>query len=348
MLVVMQQDAGSEEIQRVVGVIEEMGYQARPIPGEQRMAIGVVGNDGPVDSSRVEGLPGVQEVISVSAPYKLVSREWRKEDTVIPLFNGTVIGGAHTVVMAGPCGVESEAQLLETAEAVAKAGATILRGGAFKPRTSPYSYQGMGVEGLKLLAKAREQFGLAVITEAIDLESLDAVEEYADIIQIGARNMQNFSLLKRAGRARKPVMLKRGLSATLKEWLLAAEYILAEGNEQVILCERGVRSFETYTRNMVDINAIPVIKQLSHLPIVADPSHGTGRRELVVPIARAAVAAGADGIMVEVHRDPTQAKSDGPQSLYPEQFRTMMSELERISLVMGKPLLAGPAAVSKG
>ncbi len=340
MLVVMQQDATSEDIRRVVKVIEDMGYQARPIPGEQRMAIGVVGNDGPVDSARAEGLPGVQEVISVSSPYKLVSREWKKDDTLIPLFNGTVIGGNRTVVMAGPCGVEDEAQLLETAEAVALAGATILRGGAFKPRTSPYSYQGMGIEGLKLLAKARDRYQLAIITEAIDLESLDAVEEYADIIQIGARNMQNFSLLRRAGRAKKPVMLKRGLSATLKEWLLAAEYILAEGNEQVIMCERGVRSFETYTRNMVDINAIPVIKQLSHLPIIADPSHGTGRRELVAPIARAAVAAGADGIMVEVHRDPTTAKSDGPQSLYPEQFRAMMADLHRISDVMGKPLTA--------
>lgn len=341
MLVVMQQDAASEEIQRVVRVIEDMGYEARPIPGEQRTAIGVVGNDGPVDSSRVAGLPGVQEVITVSSPYKLVSREWKKGDTTIPLFNGTVIGGAETVVMAGPCGVESEAQLMETAEAVVLAGATVLRGGAFKPRTSPYSYQGMGVEGLKLLAKARDRYQLAVITEAVDLDSLDAVEEYADIIQIGARNMQNFSLLKRAGRARKPVMLKRGLSATLKEWLLAAEYILAEGNEQVIMCERGVRSFETYTRNTVDINAIPVIKQLSHLPIIADPSHGTGRRELVIPIARAAVAAGADGIMVEVHRDPTMAKSDGPQSLYPQQFRSMMDELHRIASAMGKPLAAG-------
>jgi len=248
------------------------------------------------------------------------------------------IGGREVVVMAGPCGVESEAQLMETAAAVAQAGARVLRGGAFKPRTSPYSFQGMGEEGLKLLAKARDAYGLAIITEAVDPESLDLVEEYADIIQLGARNMQNFALLKRAGRARKPVMLKRGPSATLKEWLLAAEYILAEGNAKVIMCERGVRSFEDYTRNMFDLNAIPVIKQLSHLPVVGDPSHGTGRRELVGPVSKGAIAAGADGIIVEVHRDPTQAKSDGMQSLYPSQFEALMGDLRSVANGVGRSL----------
>lgn len=336
MLVLMAPDAQGSDIDRVIAAIRAMGFEARPIPSEHRTAIGVVGNDRRVDASTIEGLPGVKEVIHVSAPYKLVSREWQAHDTVIALPNGVVIGGNEVVVMAGPCGVESEAQLMETAEAVAKAGARVLRGGAFKPRTSPYSFQGMGLEGLKLLAKAREAYGLAVITEAIDIESLELVEEYADIIQLGARNMQNFALLKRAGRARKPVMLKRGPSATLKEWLLAAEYILAEGNSQVIMCERGVRGFEDYTRNMFDLNAVPVIKQLSHLPVVGDPSHGTGRRELVAPVARGAIAAGADGLMVEVHRNPPEAKSDGMQSLYPEQFAELMRGLHKIAEAVGR------------
>ncbi|MBO9541795.1 3-deoxy-7-phosphoheptulonate synthase [bacterium] len=338
MLVVMAQDAQPTDVERVIAAIREMGFEARPMPSERRTAIGVVGNDRRVDSSTIEGLPGVAEVIHVSAPYKLVSREWQARDTVIALPNGVEIGGSQVVVMAGPCGVESEQQLMETAEAVAKAGARVLRGGAFKPRTSPYSFQGMGLEGLKLLAKARDAYGLAIITEAIDPESLDMVEEYADIIQLGARNMQNFALLKRAGRAKKPVMLKRGPSATLKEWLLAAEYILAEGNTQVIMCERGVRSFEDYTRNMFDLNAIPVIKQLSHLPVVGDPSHGTGRRELVSPVSRGAIAAGADGIIVEVHRNPQEAKSDGMQSLYPTQFEELMKGLRATAESLGRTL----------
>lgn len=336
MLVVMNHHATPEDIQGVVDAIQSMGYQARPIPGELRTAIGVVGNEGRVDSSRIEGLPGVLEVIHVSAPYKLVSREWRAHDTVIRLANGVQIGGPDIVVMAGPCGVESEEQLMQTAEAVAASGARVLRGGAFKPRTSPYSFQGMGEEGLKLLAQARERYDLAIITEAIDPESLDLVEAYADIIQLGARNMQNFSLLRRAGRAKKPVMLKRGPSATIKEWLLAAEYILSEGNEQVIMCERGVRSFEDYTRNMLDINAIPVVKNLSHLPVVIDPSHGTGRRELVAPVARAGIAAGADGIIVEVHRNPAEAKSDGMQSLYPAQFEELMAGIRNCAQAVGR------------
>jgi 3-deoxy-7-phosphoheptulonate synthase len=338
MLVVMSHDATQADTDRVVTAIQALGFQARPIPSEHRMAIGVVGNDRRVEADTVEGLPGVKEVIHVSAPYKLVSREWQAHDTVVTLPNGVSIGGREVVVMAGPCGVESEAQLMETAAAVAQAGARVLRGGAFKPRTSPYSFQGMGEEGLKLLAKARDAYGLAIITEAVDPESLDLVEEYADIIQLGARNMQNFALLKRAGRARKPVMLKRGPSATLKEWLLAAEYILAEGNAKVIMCERGVRSFEDYTRNMFDLNAIPVIKQLSHLPVVGDPSHGTGRRELVGPVSKGAIAAGADGIIVEVHRDPTQAKSDGMQSLYPSQFEALMGDLRSVANGVGRSL----------
>lgn len=338
MLVVMTKDAQPADVERVVTVIRGMGFEARPIPSGHRTAIGVVGNDRRVEAGPIEGLPGVAEVIHVSAPYKLVSREWQAHDTVIALPNGVTIGGEELVVMAGPCGVESERQLMATAEAVAKAGARVLRGGAFKPRTSPYSFQGMGVEGLRLLAKARDAYGLAVITEAIDPESLDLVEEYADIIQLGARNMQNFALLKRAGRARKPVMLKRGPSATLKEWLLAAEYILAEGNSQVIMCERGVRSFEDYTRNTFDLNAIPVIKQLSHLPVMGDPSHGTGRRELVGPVSRGAIAAGADGVIVEVHCNPTEAKSDGMQSLYPEQFEDLMKGLRATAQGLGRSL----------
>ncbi len=336
MLVVMHHAASPDQIQTVVDVIGDMGYQARPIPGGQRTAIGVVGNDGRVDSKRLEGLPGVVEVIHVSAPYKLVSREWRSEATIIDLGDGLTIGGQEVVVMAGPCAVESEEQVMKTAEAVRRSGARMLRGGAFKPRTSPYAFQGLGLEGLKLLAKARDRYGLKIITEAIDHDSLDLVEEYADVIQIGARNMQNFSLLKRAGQALKPVLLKRGLSATFKEFLLAAEYLLAEGNERVILCERGVRSFEDYTRNMMDLAAIPALKQLSHLPIITDPSHGTGRRTLVGPMGVAAIAAGSDGLIIEVHPDPDRAKSDGPQSLYPQQFGELMDGVRAVAAAVGR------------
>ncbi|MBM3267105.1 MAG: 3-deoxy-7-phosphoheptulonate synthase [Candidatus Sericytochromatia bacterium] len=336
MLVVMHHAATPDQIQTVVDIIVDMGYQARPIPGGQRTAIGVVGNDGRVDSKRLEGLPGVVEVIHVSAPYKLVSREWRAESTVIDVGGGLVVGGQEIVVMAGPCAVESEEQVMATAAAVKQAGARMLRGGAFKPRTSPYAFQGLGLEGLKLLARARDRFGLKIVTEAIDHESIDMVEEYADIIQIGARNMQNFSLLKRAGQALKPVLLKRGLSATFKEFLLAAEYLLAEGNERVILCERGVRSFEDYTRNMMDLAAIPSLKQLSHLPIITDPSHGTGRRTLVAPMGLAAVAAGSDGLIIEVHPDPDRARSDGPQSLYPGQFADLMDGVRSVAAAVGR------------
>lgn len=338
MLVVMKHNAAPEEIEGVIQIVKEMGYDARPIPGGQRTAVGIIGNDGRVDSARLEGLEGVLEVIPVTHPYKQVSREWREEDTVVRLPNGTTVGGNDVVVMAGPCAVESEEQILEIAGVLRALGVTVLRAGAFKPRTSPYSFQGLGMKGLELLAKARAETGMMIVTEALDPEGADAVAEHADIIQIGARNMQNYPLLRRAGRLGKPVLLKRGMSATIDELLLAAEYILAEGNPNVILCERGVRGFDTHTRNILDLTAIPVVKALSHLPILADPSHGTGIRAKVTPMARAAVAAGADGIMVEVHPDPPRARSDGAQSLYPHQFAELMSQIEVIADAIGRKL----------
>jgi 3-deoxy-7-phosphoheptulonate synthase len=348
MLVVMGHNATPQQIDGVVATIRELGYEAAPIPGKQRTAVGLIGNDGKVDSSRLEALPGVMQVIHVTQPYKQVSREWREEPTIVDLGNGTRIGGGEVAVMAGPCSVESEAQIMESARLLREAGATILRGGAFKPRSSPYSFQGLGEQGLRFLAQAREETGMAIVTEAIDPEGVDLVAEYADIVQIGARNMQNFSLLRRAGRAGKPVLLKRGMAATVKELLLSAEYILAEGNPHVILCERGVRSFDTHTRNLLDLTAIPVVKSLSHLPIIADPSHGTGIRAKVIPMARAAVAAGADGLMVEVHPEPERALSDGAQSLYPDQFREMMTQIRVIAHAIGREIpapLPGPTTV---
>jgi 3-deoxy-7-phosphoheptulonate synthase len=351
MLVVMAHNATPEQIDRVADTIREMGYEAAPIPGKQRTAVGLVGNDGKVDASRLEVLAGVMQVIHVSQPYKQVSREWREEPTIIELDNGTRIGGDQIVVMAGPCSVESEAQIIDIAHRLRDAGATVLRGGAFKPRSSPYSFQGLGEDGLKLLARAREETGMAIVTEAIDPETAGVVAEYADIIQIGARNMQNFSLLRRAGRSGKPVLLKRGMAATLKELLLSAEYILAEGNGKVILCERGVRGFDTHTRNLLDLTAIPVVKSLSHLPIIADPSHGTGIRNKVIPMARAAVAAGADGLIIEVHPEPERALSDGAQSLFPHQFEELMEQIQHIAMAIDRalvpPLHAGPAAVAQ-
>ena len=344
MLIVMRHGATEEEIRKVVAVIQEMGYQARPMPGAQRTAVGLVGNDGRVDASRLEALAGVQEIIHVSKPYKQVSREWQAENTVVRLAGGVAIGGNDVVAIAGPCSVETEKQIIEAARQVREAGAVILRGGAWKPRSSPYSFQGLGRPGLKLLAKAREETGLLICTEAMDPESLGYVAEVADIIQIGARNMQNFSLLKAAGRAGKPVLLKRGIAATITELLLSAEYLLAEGNHDVILCERGVRTFDTLTRNLLDLTAIPVVQKLSHLPIIADPSHGTGLREKVIPMARAAVAAGADGIIVEVHPNPEDALSDGAQSLYPDQFNQLMREVRVIAEVIGRRV-AEPAPV---
>jgi len=336
MLIVMSHDATEAEIRRVVTTIEEMGYQARPMPGKQRTAVGLVGNDGKVDASRLEALPGVLEIIHVSQPYKQVSREWKTENTVVQLPYGVAIGGDEIVVMAGPCSVESESQILAAARAVRDAGAVILRGGAFKPRTSPYSFQGLGKKGLELLAKAREETGLAIVTEAMDAEGIDLIARYGDVIQIGARNMQNYSLLKLAGRIGKPVLLKRGISATITELLLSAEYILAEGNSQVVLCERGIRGFDTATRFVFDLTAIPLVQKLSHLPIVADPSHATGLRAKVTPMARAAIAAGADGLLVEVHPEPDRALSDGAQSLAPDQFADMMHQCRAIAEVIGR------------
>ena len=336
MLVVMRHDARAEDIRAVIEAIEHMGFQAHPMPGRHRSTVGVVGNDDRVDGSRLLGLEGVQEVIHVTQPYKRVSREWKADSTVIRLPGGLTIGGEDVQVMAGPCSVEGEAQLLRAAHAVKDAGATILRAGAFKPRSSPYSFQGLGRKGLDLLAKARQETGLLIVTEAVDPEGVDYVAEVADIIQIGARNMQNYSLLRRAGKAGKPVLIKRGIAATIQELLLAAEYVLAEGNSDVILCERGIRSYDTQTRNLFDLSAIPIVHSLSHLPIVADPSHGTGRRDMVPSMARAAVAAGADGLLIEVHPNPDQALSDGAQSLRPEQFDRTMSELRLIAEAIGR------------
>lgn len=345
MLVVMSHNASESDIGRVVDTIREMGYDARPIPGKQRTAVGLIGNDGKVDSGRLEALPNVLQVIHVTQPYKQVSREWRPEPTIIELANGTRIGGDEVVLMAGPCSVESEEQIIGIAHRLRATGATILRGGAFKPRTSPYAWQGLGIRGLELLAEARAQTGLAIVTEALEPETVPAVAEYADIIQIGARNMQNYPLLRRAGKTGKPILLKRGLSATIKELLLSAEYILAEGNGQVILCERGIRSFDDQTRNLLDLTAIPVVKSLSHLPIIADPSHGTGIRNKVIPMARAAVAAGADGLMIEVHPEPDRALSDGAQSLWPEQFDELVGQVEVIAEAIGRRLISAKVRV---
>lgn len=344
MLIVMRHGAPEEDIRRVAETIEEMGYQARPMPGKQRTTVGLVGNDGRVDASRLAALPSVQEIIHVTKPYKQVSREWKAESTIVRLPGGLTIGGEEVVVMAGPCSVESERQILDAARAVREAGATVLRAGAFKPRSSPYSFQGLGTVGLKLLARAREETGLLIVTEAMDGEAMDAVVETADIIQIGARNMQNYSLLKRAGRVGKPILLKRGLSATIQELLLSAEYILAEGNPDVVLCERGVRGFDPATRNLLDLSAIPVVHGASHLPIIADPSHGTGHRDMVMPMAKAAVAGGADGLLIEVHPTPDRALSDGAQSLYPEQFDRLMKEIRLIAEAIGRRV-AEPAGI---
>ena len=357
MLVVMQTGATPDQVQRVVRTIEEMGYQARPMPGEQRTAIGLVGNDGRVDGSRIMALPGVAEVIHVTKPYKQVSREWRTENTIVTIAPGVSFGGDAVHVIAGPCSVESEQQILTSARAVKAAGATALRGGAFKPRSSPYSFQGLGKKGLDLLALARKETGLPIVTEALDEAGANLVAEVADCIQRGARNMQNYSLLRAVGRIGKPILLKRGMSATITDLLLSAEYILAEGNDQVILCERGIRSFDQMTRNLFDLTAIPLVQRLSHLPIIGDPSHGTGLRDKVTPMARAAIAAGADGLMVEVHPEPDQARSDGAQSLYPDQFASLMSELRSIAQAIGRsigtlpqstPRAKGTAAVHAG
>lgn len=335
MLIVMDAMATSEDVRRVVEAVENAGLQAHPIPGAQRTAIGITGNRGSVESAAFENLPGVAEVIPVTAAYKLVSREAKREDTVVAI-GGVAVGGPRVAVIAGPCAVESEKQALSIAHAVRAAGATLYRGGAFKPRTSPYSFQGLGEAGLKILAKVREETGLPIVTEVLDTDSAELVAEYADCLQIGARNMQNFALLKKVGRIRKPVLLKRGMSATIEEFLLSAEYLLAEGNYDVVLCERGVRTFANHTRNTLDLSVIPYVKRISHLPILVDPSHGTGKRLKVLPMSRAAIAAGSDGLLIEVHDRPEAALSDGPQALLPEMFTQLMKEVRLLAPVVGR------------
>lgn len=329
MLIVMDKKATPEEIDGVVAAIKQRGYTARPIPGGERVSIGILNNKGHVESAPFLGLPGVKDAISVTRPYKLVSREFKHEDTVIQVGDVSV-GGKELTIIAGPCAVESESQALTIADHIRRDGAHLFRGGAFKPRTSPYSFQGLGEKGLKILAKVRESTGMPVVTEVMDLENFDSVEEYADVIQIGTRNMQNFSLLRRCGRARKPVLLKRGMAATIDEWLMAAEYILEGGNSQVILCERGVRTFVHHSRNTLDLSAVSVVLKESHLPIIVDPSHAAGIRDQVIPLSRAAVAVGARGLIVEVHHEPEAALSDGAQSLYPHQFKKMCRQVRTI------------------
>src|SRR5882757_8826265 len=339
MLVVMKSHATEEQVRAVCQKIEKLGFRAHSMPGATRTAIGITGNQGEFEHGTLEEMPGVQEVIKVSKPYKLVSRDVKQDNTVIR-FQGTAatIGGPGLAIVAGPCAIENRDQAFIVAERVANAGAQFFRGGAYKPRTSPYSFQGLAEEGLRIMAEIRQQFGMKIITEAIDHESLDLVEEYADVIQIGARNMQNFSLLKRAGRARKPVLLKRGMSATLEEFLMAAEYILSEGNYNVMLCERGVRTFADHTRNTLDLSIVPAVKKRSHLPIFVDPSHGTGKRHKVLPLSRAAVAVGADGLLIEVHHEPEKALSDGMQSLLPEEFIALADEMRQIAAVLHRTI----------
>ena len=329
MLIVMKPDYKKEELDALMDTIRNHGLNPHAIPGKNRTAIGITGNKGAVDKNLFDGLPGVKECITVTKPFKLSGRDFKKEDTLIKV-KDVVFGGDNFVIMAGPCAIESEEQTLRIAHKVKESGANVLRGGAYKPRTSPYSFQGLGLEGLKILKKASEETGLPVITEALSLESLEEVYEYSDIIQIGARNMQNFKLLEEAGKMNKPVLLKRGLSATIDEWLGATEYLMENGNKEVILCERGLRSFDKYTRNLLDISAVPVIKDLSHLPVVIDPSHSTGRKDSVLPMSYAAAAAGAHAILVDVHDRPHEALCDGPQAISPEEFDHMVRKLRKI------------------
>jgi 3-deoxy-7-phosphoheptulonate synthase len=337
MLVVMHRQATAADIERVVEVIRAQGLTPHVLPGVTRTAIGMTGNNTAIDPELFEGLPGVVEAIRVTKPFKLASREMKPDDTVIPLPQGTIGGGTFTVI-AGPCSVENEAMLLRTAEYLRERGVRFLRAGAYKPRTSPYAFQGLGRQGLRILAQARQRFGLGIVTELMDTQEAEAVAEVADIIQIGARNMQNFALLRCVGRCRKPVLLKRGLCATLEEWLMAAEYVLAEGNYQVILCERGVRTFSDHSRNTLDLSVIPPAKAWSHLPILVDPSHGTGKRAYVPPMALAALAAGADGLLLEIHPEPDKALSDGPQSLDFPAFDQLWQQLHRLAPVLNRSL----------
>jgi 3-deoxy-7-phosphoheptulonate synthase len=343
MVVVMQERATDAQIQKVIAQLVEMGFDVHRSTGALRTVLGAVGGNRQFDQRLLEVLEGVQEVLRITEPYKLASRTFKSENSVVSV--GDIrIGGDEVVVMAGPCSAESEEQVEATAAAVKRAGAKVLRGGAFKPRSSPYSFQGLGEEGLRILRGAADRHNLKLISEVMDLSQIELVERYAHILQVGARNMQNFTLLRELGRTRTPVMLKRGISATIEEWLLSAEYILAGGNTDVMLCERGIRTFESYTRNTLDISAIPVVKQLSHLPILVDPSHGTGRRDKVAPMARAAVAAGADGLIIEVHCDPDHALSDGAQSMFPNQFDRLMAELRIIAPAIGRSICVEPVA----
>jgi 3-deoxy-7-phosphoheptulonate synthase len=338
MVIVMKQGATEPQVERVIERLTVLGYDAHRSTGSERIVIGAVGgNTGAVDPRELEVLEGVKEVFRISKPYKLASRSFQPENSVIPA-DGTGVGGDAVVVMAGPCAIESEEQIHTIAGIVAKAGAKVLRGGAFKPRTSPYSFQGLGGDGLRFLRDAADDNGLGTITEVMDASQVELMAEYVDIFQIGARNMQNFALLKALGRIEKPVLLKRGMSATVQEWLMSAEYIMAGGNHDIIMCERGIRTFETHLRNTFDVSAIPVIQELSHLPVIADPSHATGIRDKVAPMARAAVAAGADGLMVEVHHDPENALSDGPQSLYPQELEELMEQLRHIAAAIGRTI----------
>ena len=329
MLIVMKPDATEAQVEAVLDVIRSLGFKPHPMPGATRTAIGITGNPGAIDPAHFEMLPGVGDAIRVSKPYKLVGRDLKQDDPIVRV-GDVEIGGREPAIIAGPCAVESREQTMAIAEIVASCGVKLFRGGAFKPRTSPYAFQGLGKEGLIILAEARDRFGLSIVTEVLDTETADLVEEYSDVMQVGARNMQNFSLLRRVGQAKKPVMLKRGMSATLDELLLAGEYIMAEGNYNVILCERGVRTFADHTRNTLDLSIVPAVQHRSHLPIIVDPSHGTGKRHKVIPLARAAIAAGADGIMVEVHNHPAQALSDGPQALLPEMFKQLVTDVRAI------------------
>jgi len=335
MIIVMKPEATKEQLNKVLTKLTNVGLKVHLSEGSTRTIIGVIGDKRFIAQMPIEAMDGVEKMVSVTVDYKLVSREFKQEDTIVNV-DGVLIGGSNLVVMAGPCAVESREQLLQSAEIVKKAGAQFLRGGAYKPRTSPYAFQGLEIQGLEMLAEAREKTGLKIVTEVVDAESVSVVGAYADMFQIGSRNMQNFQLLKTVGKTNKPVLLKRGLSATINEWLNAAEYIMSEGNYNVVLCERGIRTYEEYTRNTLDLSAVAAVKNISHLPIIVDPSHGTGRWELVGPMSRAGIAAGADGLMIEVHPNPAEALSDGKQSLTPENFTITMQEVANIGRIMGK------------
>jgi 3-deoxy-7-phosphoheptulonate synthase len=343
MVVVMQERATDEQVQRVIAKLVEMGFDVHRSTGALRTVLGAVGGTRQFDTALLEVLDGVQEVMRITEPYKLASRTFKPDNTVVTI-DDVRIGGDEVIVMAGPCSAETEEQVETTAAAVKRAGAKVLRGGAFKPRSSPYSFQGLGEEGLRLLKSAADRHSMKLVSEVMDISQLDLIERYSDILQVGARNMQNFTLLRELGRSRKPILLKRGISATIEEWLLSAEYILAGGNMNVMLCERGIRTFESATRNTLDISAIPVVRKLSHLPVLVDPSHGTGKRDKVAPMARAAVAAGADGLLIEVHCDPDHALSDGAQSLFPAQFDRLMAELRIIAPAIGRSICLEPVA----